>query len=158
MIALLFVCVVMIPMIPMIPAVSVVVVPMVSDDRFRTVKPGNATVEAATRAGIKRVQVVDGDGETVIAVRRSGLTDKQKKSLALYDNRTAELSNWDADAIAEMVANEREVLEGMFFDNELNEILKITPNFQPVGVDEQGRLDQKSPVTCPHCGAVFNPG
>lgn len=32
-----------------------------------------------------------------------------------------------------------------------------TPDFQPVGIDEQGRLDQKSPVTCPECGAEFVP-
>jgi ParB-like chromosome segregation protein Spo0J len=32
-----------------------------------------------------------------------------------------------------------------------------TPNFLPAGVDEQGRLDQKAPVRCPHCGAEFQP-
>jgi hypothetical protein len=31
------------------------------------------------------------------------------------------------------------------------------PDFQPVGVEEQGRLDQKKPVTCPHCGEEFTP-
>lgn len=52
---------------------------------------GNATVEAAAQAGIERVQVVDADGETLIAVRRSGLTEEQKRRLALFDNRAAEL-------------------------------------------------------------------
>ena len=32
-----------------------------------------------------------------------------------------------------------------------------TPDFHPVGIDEQGRLDQKKPVTCPECGAEFVP-
>jgi len=31
------------------------------------------------------------------------------------------------------------------------------PDFQPVGADEQPRLDQKAPITCPHCGEEFVP-
>ena len=31
------------------------------------------------------------------------------------------------------------------------------PDFQPTGVDEQGRLDRKNPVTCPECGHEFVP-
>lgn len=31
------------------------------------------------------------------------------------------------------------------------------PDFQPVGIEEQGRLDQKAPITCPHCGMEFTP-
>lgn len=30
-------------------------------------------------------------------------------------------------------------------------------DFQPVGADTQPRLDQKSPITCPHCGIQFTP-
>jgi ParB family chromosome partitioning protein len=29
------------------------------------------------------------------------------------------------------------------------------PDFQPVGADEQGRLDQKAPTICPKCGHEF---
>lgn len=31
------------------------------------------------------------------------------------------------------------------------------PNFEPVGEDEQSRLDQRAPVTCPECGHEFSP-
>lgn len=31
------------------------------------------------------------------------------------------------------------------------------PNFQPVDPSEQPRLDQKSPITCPHCNEEFVP-
>jgi hypothetical protein len=31
------------------------------------------------------------------------------------------------------------------------------PDFQPVGVEEQGRLDEKAKVTCPECGHEFTP-
>lgn len=33
----------------------------------------------------------------------------------------------------------------------------LTPDFHPVGADEQPRLDRKSPITCPHCGQEFIP-
>lgn len=31
------------------------------------------------------------------------------------------------------------------------------PNFEPVGPDEQGRLDEKAKVKCPECGHEFTP-
>jgi hypothetical protein len=43
--------------------------------------------------------VVDADGETIIAVRRTGLTPEQKTKLALFDNRTAELAEWDVSEV-----------------------------------------------------------
>lgn len=33
----------------------------------------------------------------------------------------------------------------------------IPPDFQPVDESEQPRLDQKSPIECPHCGEKFVP-
>jgi hypothetical protein len=71
-------------------------------DENGVVLAGNATIEAAAAAGIERVQVVDADGQTLVAVRRSGLTPEQKAHLALYDNRAAELADWDAAVLAEL--------------------------------------------------------
>ena len=56
-----------------------------------------------------------------------------------------------------------ELLGGLSAEGALAEMLAslaadagITPpDFQPVGIDEQGRLDQKKPVTCPECGHEF---
>ena len=124
-------------------------------DEHGVVLAGNATIEAAARAGIEKVQVVDADGETIIAVRRTGLTAAQKTRLALYDNRTAELADWDADVIADLMADERAMLDGLFEDDELARLQNITPDFQPVSIEEQGRLDQKKPTTCPACGHEF---
>jgi len=31
------------------------------------------------------------------------------------------------------------------------------PDFAPVSADQQGRLDQKAKVKCPHCGEEFTP-
>lgn len=96
-------------------------------DETGAVLAGNATVEAAARAGIERVKVVDADGESIIAVRRSGLTARQKKRLALLDNAPnspeANPEYWDDAVIAELAKSERELLDGVFRDDELNRIL-----------------------------------
>jgi hypothetical protein len=52
---------------------------------------GNGVVEAASAAGITKVRVVEADGQTLIAVRRSGLTPDQKRDLAIYDRELAAL-------------------------------------------------------------------
>lgn len=90
-------------------------------DEHGVVLAGNATIEAAAQAGIERVQVVDADGDTIIAVRRSGLTPEQKTRLALYDNRTAELADWDAGVLAAL-AQETD-LSQLFRDDELAALL-----------------------------------
>lgn len=70
-------------------------------DEDGVVLAGNGTIEAAGRAGMERVRVVDADGEEIIAVRRIGLSPRQKAILAVGDNRAAELSpGWDAAALA----------------------------------------------------------
>lgn len=74
-------------------------------DEHDNILAGNGTIEAAAAAGIERVQVVDADGETIIAVRRTGLSDEQKRKLALYDNRTAEVATWDAEVLAGLVGD-----------------------------------------------------
>jgi ParB-like chromosome segregation protein Spo0J len=68
-------------------------------DEEGVVLAGNGVLAAAGRAGIEKVRVVDADGKTLVAVRRSGLTRRQKTQLAVGDNRTNELSTWDAPAL-----------------------------------------------------------
>src|SRR3984957_20650825 len=67
-------------------------------DEDGVVLAGNGVLAAAGRAGIEKVRVVDADGKTLVAVRRSGLTRRQKAQLAVGDNRSNELSTWDAPA------------------------------------------------------------
>ncbi len=115
-------------------------------DENGVILAGNGVVEAAADAGIERVQVVDADGETIIAVRRTGLTDKQKTRLALFDNRAAELAEWDAEAIAADL--EAGVELGDLFDKgELDEImadLEPEPGEAPEAqIDKADELQQK---------------
>jgi len=130
-------------------------------DETGNILAGNATIEAAGRAGIEKVKVVEADGQTIVAVRRTGLTAKQKKRLALFDNApNAPAVNpeyWDSAVLAEIAEREKEVLAGLFEQSDLEALGILIPDFQPVSADEQGRLDHKQPVTCPQCGNIFEP-
>lgn len=70
-------------------------------DENNIVLAGNGLVEAAGQAGIENVLIVDSDGKKLIAVKRTNLSDEQKKEMAIYDNRTAELADWNVDVLSQ---------------------------------------------------------
>jgi ParB-like chromosome segregation protein Spo0J len=82
-------------------------------DEEGVILAGNATAKAARQAGLARVKVVDADGSEIIAVRRTNLTERQKKRLALYDNRAAELAEWDSDVLSDLLKDDAETLAGL---------------------------------------------
>lgn len=93
-------------------------------DEDGVVLAGNATIEAAANAfgGDVPVRVVEATGNEIIAVRRTGLSKKQKTRLALYDNRAAEFAEWDAPVLAELDADE---LAGLFETDEIEKMLGV---------------------------------
>lgn len=99
---------------------------------------GNGTIEAAAEAGITKLKVVEADGNTIVAVRRRNLTDEQKRRLALYDNRTAELAEWDPD-IMRALNGEPGALDGMFSPEELADMLQEqqAKQVEPIKVERQ---------------------
>jgi len=110
-------------------------------DEENRVLAGNGVIEAAANAGIEKVRVVEADGNEIIAVRRAGLTEEQKRKLAYYDNRTAELAEWDAEQIAFDVDSGFD-FEGLFTGEELAVLSGqddkyskkvITPIYEPSG-------------------------
>lgn len=78
-------------------------------DERNEVLAGNGVLQGAAAAGLSKLQIVDVDGETLVAVRRRNLTKAQKRALALYDNRAAELAEWN---VAQLQAD---VAEGFDF-------------------------------------------
>lgn len=90
-------------------------------DEDNGILAGNGVVEAASEAGITKLQVVEVDGDTLVAVRRRGLTPEQKRDLAIYDNRTAELAEWNIEQLAADLQN-GEDLTAFFFSEELKRL------------------------------------
>lgn len=119
-------------------------------DEAGRILAGNATIEAAALAGIENVKVIEADGETIIAVRRSGLTEEQKKRLALYDNRTAELADWDIGQLAADLEAGFD-LSGLWSELELAE---IGVNLDAVVFPEydESIADDVEYLECPECG------
>ena len=91
------------------------------------------------------------DYELDVRVSSEALTEKQREKLTVYLHRGA-AGEWNFDTLANEFELD-ELLEWGFESAELG----IVPDFQPVDESEQPRLDQKSPVTCPHCGEEFIP-
>lgn len=85
------------------------------------------------------------------------VTEDEANKILLTLDPLAALAESDKQALDALL---RDVTTG---DAALQEMLAklaqdegITPpNFQPVGTDEQGRLDEKAKVCCPNCGAEF---
>jgi hypothetical protein len=92
-------------------------------DEDNNILAGNGTWEAAAQAGIEKVQIIERDPEAITAVRVRGLSKKAKKRLALFDNRTAELADWEPSVLQD----EKDILEGLFSPVELNNLLNIAP-------------------------------
>lgn len=92
-------------------------------DEDNVILAGNGVTEAAAIAGIENVRVIEADGNEIIAVKRRGLTPEQKRRLALWDNRAAELATWNGDVLAEMYQEDPKVFENMFSAGELNFII-----------------------------------
>jgi DNA modification methylase len=89
-------------------------------DEDGNILAGNGTYEALSEAGIDKVKIVQADGNEWVVVQRKGLSEEQKLKLALYDNRSAELAEWDKDVLADI---DPAIMESMFSTDELDDLL-----------------------------------
>ena len=111
-------------------------------DEDDVVLAGNATVKAAGVAGLTKLKIVEAEGDEVIAVRRRGLSSEQKRALAIYDNRTAELAEWDVEQLVEDVDAGLDL--GAFFDeNELAVVLDPFTKFEVPLSERPGDDDER---------------
>lgn len=106
---------------------------------------GNGTVEGAKKAGINKVRIIEAEGDELIAVRRTGLSEDEKVGLAIADNRSSDLSEWDNEMLRQL--SEEHDLTPWFEDDEL-----LAEVLEP----EQGKTDPddvpeppKEPITKP---------
>ena len=93
-------------------------------DEENRILAGNGTIEGAKAAGIKNVRIIETDGNEVIAVKRTGLSEDEKVGLALADNRTGDLSEWDAEMLHQL--SEEHDLSPWFEQEDLDELLNVT--------------------------------
>ena len=107
-------------------------------DESNRILAGNGTVEAAAASGIDKVRIIETDGDEVIAVRRTGLTEESKVGLALADNRTAELAEWDKEML-NTLSGEHDI-EPWFTGDELLAILADNES----DFDEDEEVDDQS--------------
>lgn len=96
-------------------------------DKDNRIIAGNLTAEMAREAGITKVQVVETDGNTLIAVKRVDLSldSKEARELALADNRVSEVSlEWDTEELQKLSAEGLIDANAFFFDSELDRMAK----------------------------------
>ena len=109
-------------------------------DEANVILAGNGTIEAASERGLTKVRVIDADGTEIIAVRRRNLTPEQKIKLAMFDNRTSDLAEYDLSALV-AITDQYNVDRNLFFtDSEMraltdremaNSLLSTTQNAAP---------------------------
>jgi len=114
-----------------------------------TIIAGNATADAAGSIGMENVQIVESDGTRVIAVKRTDVEPGSSRfhELALADNRSAELAEWDVDVLASL--QDDIDLSQFFVDDEIAALLdSLNP---PVGLTDPDDVPAvpDEPVTKP---------
>lgn len=89
-------------------------------------------------------------------------TEVQELALLAGDNQQPHEIEFDNEALSSLLAELQADggLEGAgYSDADLDRLIGelAVPDFEPVGEDEQGRLDEKAKVCCPECGHEFSP-
>jgi site-specific DNA-methyltransferase (adenine-specific) len=118
-------------------------------DEENRILAGNGTIEGAKAAGIKNVRVIETDGTEIIAVKRTGLTEDEKIGLALADNRTSDLSDWDKDMLQQL--SEEHDIAPWFDADDLTEILGTVEQLPTEGLADADDVPEApaEPITKP---------
>ena len=119
-------------------------------DEDNRILAGNGTIEGAKEAGIDRIRVIETDGDEVIAVRRTGLTEEQKIGLALADNRTSDLSEWDQEMLNRL--GEQHDISLFFSQDDLDGIIETEAEQLPPEDFDEVDDDITTEHRCPSCG------
>ena len=111
------------------------------------------------------LELVDGHlraaemGDALVPVLVLDLDEEEAGKLLLTLDPLAGMAEANKDSLTALLESVR------FQDGAVNQMLATLaqnagikpPEFQPVGIEEQGRLDEKAKVTCPECGHEFTP-
>lgn len=97
---------------------------------------------------------VDPDFEIDVRVPGRELSIDEARELNVRLNKN--VAEFDFDILANNFDLD-DLKDWGFTDFELYDAGLDMPDFEPVDESEQPRLDQKAPITCPHCGEEFIP-
>lgn len=132
--------------------------------RFGPVSPIIVDEEYRICCGHTRYKAARSAGRSTFPVLVCRFPDDQAfRAYNIADNKTAEIADWDEPALADILAGLLpHALDpaALGFDQaEVNRLLELADgqNFAPATEDDQSKLDQKNPITCPNCGAEFVP-
>ena len=112
---------------------------------------GHCRVMAASRLGMDAVPTID----------LSYLTEDQARAYIIADNQLALNAEWELGVLTMELESLRDAKFDLsllgFTEMELREHLGDVP-FLPSSEEDQRRLDEKAPTTCPECGHEFVAG
>lgn len=116
-------------------------------DENNRILAGNGTIAGAKAAGIKNLKVIETDGNEIIAVKRTGLTEDEKVGLALADNRSSDLSEWDLNMLEEL--SQEHDLNPWFDNDDLKELLGETEVLPAEGLTDPNDIPEvpEKPIT-----------
>ena len=116
-------------------------------DENNRILAGNGTIAGAKAAGIKNLKVIETDGNEIIAVKRTGLSEDEKVGLALADNRTSDLSEWDINMLEEL--SQEHDLNPWFDNDDLKELLGETEVLPAEGLTDPDDVPEvpEEPIT-----------
>ena len=116
-------------------------------DENNRILAGNGTIAGAKAAGIKNLKVIETDGNEIIAVKRTGLSEDEKVGLALADNRTSDLSECDLNMLEEL--SQEHDLNPWFDNDDLKELLGETEVFPAEGLTDPDDVPEvpEEPIT-----------
>jgi len=121
--------------------------PMLINTRTQHIVDGHQRLKAAKAEGAKTFPVTYVDVD---------LTTEMEMNASLNTNR----GHWVDVELSAMLQELKErggdLSKTGFTDEELQAYL-VAAKFDPVGADDQPRLDMKKPVVCPECGNEFTP-
>ncbi len=127
-------------------------------DKHGRVIAGNKTLAGAAAVGLEDVLIVTTDGTKLVVVQREDLDldgDPRARELSIADNRASEVGlEWDAAELNRLVQEGAVNLDGLFFPNELDAVLREATKGAPEapeGFPEVGE-DLATDYCCPKCG------
>ena len=114
-------------------------------DEENNVLCGKGLVTVAEKRGGANIAFVDVyDDNTIIAVRKHGLDERQKKRAMLYDNRASDLSRDNKKEIGRLADSDQLLLDGIYTEREQQKLLRMQADAQPLA-EGGGEADESDP-------------